>query len=90
MVDDAAFVDEDWLSPAPLCSGNDNDVDGDTPTASVVTVRHTERSSANRTGTFTYTPAANFHGTDSFTYKASDGSVYFERCHRFHHRPVDQ
>ena len=24
-------------------------------------------------GSFTYTPAANFHGTDSFTYTASDG-----------------
>jgi VCBS repeat-containing protein len=29
--------------------------------------------SFNADGTFTFTPAANFHGTDSFTYTASDG-----------------
>src|SRR6185312_15691234 len=27
----------------------------------------------NADGSFTYTPAANYYGTDSFTYKASDG-----------------
>jgi VCBS repeat-containing protein len=27
-------------------------------------------------GSFVYTPTANFHGTDSFTYRASDGQVY--------------
>src|SRR5205807_1061036 len=27
----------------------------------------------NTDGSFTYTPAANFNGTDSFTYKATDG-----------------
>ena len=26
-------------------------------------------------GSFTYTPAANFNGTDSFTYTASDGTA---------------
>ena len=29
----------------------------------------------NATGAFVYTPAANFNGTDSFTYKANDGSA---------------
>jgi VCBS repeat-containing protein len=29
----------------------------------------------NADGTFTYTPALNFNGTDSFTFKASDGSL---------------
>src|SRR5262249_28533745 len=29
----------------------------------------------NADGTFSYTPAANFNGTDSFTYRASDGSL---------------
>ncbi len=29
----------------------------------------------NANGTFTYTPALNFNGTDSFTFKASDGSL---------------
>src|SRR5207249_11154069 len=26
-------------------------------------------------GSFTYTPAANYNGSDSFTYKANDGSL---------------
>jgi VCBS repeat-containing protein len=29
----------------------------------------------NANGAFTYTPAANFNGTDSFTYKANDGTA---------------
>ncbi|NEU06742.1 tandem-95 repeat protein, partial [Flavihumibacter sp. R14] len=29
----------------------------------------------NADGSFTYTPNANFNGTDSFTYKVSDGSL---------------
>jgi VCBS repeat-containing protein len=29
----------------------------------------------NANGSFTYTPAANYNGTDSFTYKTSDGSL---------------
>src|SRR5205807_4627271 len=29
----------------------------------------------NADGSFTYTPAADFNGTDSFTYRASDGSL---------------
>ena len=29
----------------------------------------------NADGSFTYTPAANYNGTDSFTYKANDGTL---------------
>jgi hypothetical protein len=29
----------------------------------------------NSDGSFDYTPAANFNGSDSFTYKANDGSL---------------
>ena len=29
----------------------------------------------NADGSFTYTPAANYNGTDSFTYKANDGTA---------------
>ena len=29
----------------------------------------------NADGGFTYTPAANYHGADSFTYKVNDGSL---------------
>jgi large repetitive protein len=31
--------------------------------------------SLNADGSFTYTPAANFHGPDTFTYEASDGAL---------------
>ena len=52
---------------------NDTDADGDSLTASLVAnVQHgTLAFSSN--GTFTYTPAAGFYGTDTFTYKAYDG-----------------
>jgi len=30
----------------------------------------------NTNGTYTYTPAANYSGSDSFTYRASDGSLF--------------
>jgi len=33
------------------------------------------RSWRNTDGTFTYTPAANFNGTDQFTYRLSDGQA---------------
>ena len=37
-----------------------------------VAARHPD---LNADGSFTYTPAANYHGPDSFTYKANDGTV---------------
>ncbi len=32
----------------------------------------------NADGSFSYTPAAGYNGTDSFTYKAYDGELYSE------------
>ena len=53
---------------------NDTDVDGDTLTASVVTgPTHAASFTLNANGAFNYTPAANFNGSDSFVYQASDG-----------------
>src|SRR3989442_8940445 len=50
------------------------DVDGDPLTYSVVTApAHGTLSGA--APTLTYTPAANYNGTDSFTFKANDGTV---------------
>ena len=54
--------------------GNDIDADGDTLTAILVTnVQHGTLSLAGN-GTFTYTPAPGYYGTDSFTYEANDGA----------------
>ncbi|HEX2972673.1 MAG TPA: Ig-like domain-containing protein, partial [Tepidisphaeraceae bacterium] len=54
---------------------NDNDVDGQFLTAAVVDAPAHGQLALNADGSFTYTPAADFVGTDSFTYKASDGAL---------------
>ena len=53
------------------------DVDGDTLTYSIVTngTKGTATVTNAVTGAFTYTPNANANGTDSFTYKANDGTA---------------
>src|SRR5688572_4342635 len=55
--------------------GNDTDADGDALTASLVINQGPSSGTLdlNADGTFSYTPNANFHGTDGFTYQASDG-----------------
>ena len=61
---------------APGVLGNDNDPDGDLLTA----VKQSEPSHGNVTlnsnGGYTYIPATNYFGSDSFTYKAYDGDLY--------------
>src|SRR4029079_10976117 len=49
------------------------DVDGDPLTSVLVSTTTKGVLALNANGSFTYTPGANFHGTDSFTYKARDG-----------------
>ena len=60
---------------APGILGNDTDTDGDSLTA----VPNTDVSNGslilNSDGSFSYTPDSNFCGTDSFTYRANDGTV---------------
>jgi len=77
-VDDAYATDEDTpLSvPAPGVLGNDNDPDsGPNPlTASLVTPAANGTVTLNPDGSFTYAPALNFFGADSFTYVANDGA----------------
>ena len=61
---------------APGVLANDNDPDGNTITA--VQVSGTSHSSAftlNSDGSFAYTPTTGYTGSDSFTYKANDGSL---------------
>jgi len=52
------------------------DGDGDTLSYAVGTApAHGTLNITAATGAFTYTPAANYHGPDSFTFTASDGSL---------------
>ena len=55
--------------------GNDTDADGDPLTATGATQPAHGKVTLNANGSFTYTPAAGFFGTDTFTYKANDGTV---------------
>ncbi len=54
---------------------NDTDPDGDMLTAVLDTDVSHGTLTLNPNGSFTYTPAVNFNGSDSFTYHASDGSL---------------
>ncbi len=54
---------------------NDIDVDGNGLATSVVQAPLHGSVTMNPNGTFTYTPAANYHGSDFFTYVASDGAL---------------
>jgi VCBS repeat-containing protein len=54
---------------------NDLDADGDDLSAVIVEDPANGALTPNPDGTFTYTPAENFFGEDSFTYQASDGTA---------------
>src|SRR5205814_352996 len=54
---------------------NDSDVDGDSLSAVLVSQPTHGTLTLNSDGSFSYTPAANYHGTDGFTYKANDGQA---------------
>jgi VCBS repeat-containing protein len=76
-VADAYTTAEDTVltAPAPGVLGNDSDPDGDPLTAVLVTGPSHGTLSLNVDGSFSYTPAANFAGSDSFSYRATDGSL---------------
>ncbi len=60
---------------APGVLGNDNNLFNATLTAIVVSgPTHAESFALNSDGSFDYTPATGFTGTDSFTYKANNGA----------------
>src|SRR5206468_2060537 len=54
---------------------NDTDVEGSPLTAGLVTGPAHGTLTLNPNGSFTYTPAANYNGADSFTYRANDGTL---------------
>jgi VCBS repeat-containing protein len=75
--DDAYSTDEDTALTidAPGVLGNDADPEGDPLSATVVDSPTNGTLTMNSDGSFTYTPNADFNGTDTFTYKASDGTA---------------
>ena len=75
VADDAYTTPEDTTLTviAPGVLANDTDIDGDPITAILVDSPAHGTLSLNSDGSFTYTPALNYNGPDSFTYKANDG-----------------
>ncbi len=60
---------------APGVLGNDSDPDGNPLTAVLESGPSHGTLTLNANGSFTYTPAANYNGPDSFTYRASDATL---------------
>jgi hypothetical protein len=71
-------TDEDSALTVNAASGvlaNDTDSDSASLTAVIVTnPSHAQSFTLNADGSFNYTPASNFNGQDTFTYKANDGT----------------
>jgi VCBS repeat-containing protein len=61
--------------PAPGLLSNDTDVDGDILTAALVNSPGHGALTLNANGGFIYSPATNYIGNDSFTYRARDGKA---------------
>src|SRR5205823_9303329 len=83
-VNDAPVVANDAYSTAedtplsvsaPGLLANDTDVEGDGLTAVLVSGPAHGTLTLNSNGSFTFTPAVNYNGPDSFTYKANDGAL---------------
>jgi VCBS repeat-containing protein len=74
---DSYNVDEDTVLTvaAPGVLEGDTDADGDPLSAVLVSGPLNGSLSLSTDGSFTYTPDANFNGTDSFTYSANDGEA---------------
>jgi VCBS repeat-containing protein len=76
-VDEAYATDEDTPLnvAAPGVLGNDVDVELDALSAVLVAGPASGLLALNPDGSFLYTPAGNFNGLATFTYRASDGSL---------------
>ncbi len=69
----ATELDQTLSVTAPGLLANDNDLDGDPLTATLVDQASNGQATVNPNGAFTYAPNSGFTGTDTFTYQASDG-----------------
>jgi ELWxxDGT repeat protein/VCBS repeat-containing protein len=75
---DSYSVNEDAILTIDSATGvltNDSDPDGDTLSATMVSGPANGTLLLNTDGSFSYTPNAEFYGTDTFTYQAGDGSL---------------
>ena len=72
--DDAVVTDEDIAVTFDFV-GNDVDADGDPLSIDSWSPAANGTVTDNGDGTFTYTPAVDFNGTDSFTYTVTDGAA---------------
>jgi len=75
---DSFTVNEDEsleVNVARSILANDEDIDNDKLQATLVKATAHGKLELNADGTFTYTPDKDYHGQDSFTYKATDGKL---------------
>ena len=74
-VNDVYNLDEDTVLTvtAPGVLGNDSDLDGNPLTAVLASGPAHGELALNSDGSFVYTPTLHYNGSDSFTYRASDG-----------------
>ena len=75
--DDSSTTNEDTplMVAAPGVLANDSDPDGDPLTAVLATGPADGSVTLSADGSFLYIPVGGFSGTDSFTYRANDGTV---------------
>jgi Tol biopolymer transport system component len=91
-VADAFTLAEDTVLVVAASSGvlaNDSDLDGDTLAATLVSGPAHGVLLLGADGGFTYAPAPDFNGTDSFTYRAADGALGTLATVTFTVTPVD-
>jgi VCBS repeat-containing protein len=69
-------LNEDTTLTGSTVLFNDTDADGNALSASLFSGTTHGGLTFNSDGTFSYTPDADFNGTDTFTYRAYDGSAY--------------
>jgi VCBS repeat-containing protein len=76
-LNDAGSVAEDGVLTvaAPGVLANDTDAEGYELSAQLVGQPTRGSVTLNMDGGYTYTPNANFHGSDNFTYAANDGAL---------------